>query len=112
MATEIRFVDEKTIRRLFNEARYAERAQTGEFTEQVLYEEEPSHRSRQSRGTRSQRVAWFDTTGGYMATVHQFLRADGSLAASGLPDPKRVRIGSITYVLAEKKQRWRLFGRG
>ncbi|OGF57219.1 MAG: hypothetical protein A2Z21_02140 [Candidatus Fraserbacteria bacterium RBG_16_55_9] len=40
--------------------------------------------------THSQTVAYFDHQGNFVAEVHQFLRPDGKLGASGLPDPKRL----------------------
>ncbi len=38
--------------------------------------------------TRSQLVTYFDADGERVAIVHQYLRQDGTLGASGLPDPK------------------------
>ena len=38
--------------------------------------------------TRSQAVGYFDADGRQVAVVHQYLRQDGSLGASGRPDPK------------------------
>lgn len=38
--------------------------------------------------TRSQAVGYFDAEGRQIAVVHQYLRQDGSLGASGRPDPK------------------------
>jgi hypothetical protein len=33
-----------------------------------------------------------------LAVVHRYLRTDGTLGASGRPDPKRLREGGILYV--------------
>ncbi len=38
--------------------------------------------------TRSQLITYFDADGRRVAIVHQYLRRDGTLGASGLPDPK------------------------
>lgn len=41
-----------------------------------------------------------DENGAEVAIVHQYLRQDGTLAASGLPDPKRITVDGICYALA------------
>ena len=38
--------------------------------------------------TRSQIIAYLDAEGRRVAVVHQFVRQDGSIGASGRPDPK------------------------
>lgn len=42
---------------------------------------------------RKQIVYYIDIYGETVAVVHQIVRPDGSIAASGLPDPKFLRIG-------------------
>jgi hypothetical protein len=53
--------------------------------------------------TYSQIVYYYDQEDKPLAIVHQYLRPDGSVGASGLPDPKRVfledRIVSIRTVI-------------
>ena len=41
--------------------------------------------------TRSQFVLYFDD-GGLVAAMHQYRRRDGTLGASGMPDPKYLRL--------------------
>ncbi len=48
-------------------------------------------------GTRSQIIRYTDASGMLIVVVHQYLRPDGTLGASGLPDPKRLREGNIIY---------------
>lgn len=98
MPLEKRYVNAEELRRLFNEADYYARTQTGEFQEQVVYDRPPARSSRQSTGTRSQRVVYVDATGKQVATVHQFVRPDGSIGGSGLPDPKTLRVGNTLYL--------------
>lgn len=76
------------IRRIFNEERIWERVQEGEFTEVVVYSEEPADPRRYPPGTRSERIRYLDRQGRQKAEVHQYTKRDGSLAASGRPDPK------------------------
>lgn len=59
----------------------------------VRSEGTPNPRAGEPPGTRSQRVEYWDSTGSELvkvATCHRYLRPDGSLGASGKPDPKRV----------------------
>jgi hypothetical protein len=35
--------------------------------------------------------------------IHQYLRPDGTLGASGKPDPKRLRIGNILYAVRARE---------
>ena len=39
-------------------------------------------------GTRSQVIRYVDSAGLWIVEVHQFLRPNGTLGASGRPDPK------------------------
>lgn len=111
MPPKIEYVDKNELRRLFNEANYYGRVQTGEFTEDPLYDELPSAKSGQTGDTRSQRVRYLDATGRQVAVVHQFLKADYTLGGSGLPDPQRVLIDDTLYLVPPPKERWRVFGR-
>jgi hypothetical protein len=109
MPLEKRFVDKRTLQDLFNEARYQDRVDTGEFSEEVVYDGAPDPAYGQGASTRSQRVVIRDASGAYMATVHRYLRADYSIGGSGLLDPTRVRVGNIIYTLPPPKDRWRLW---
>jgi hypothetical protein len=44
-------------------------------------------------------MAYDDASGVMVAVVHQYLRPDGSLGASGLPDPKRLLVNGILYIV-------------
>jgi hypothetical protein len=100
MPLERRYVNADEVRRLFNEADYWGKTQTGELREQVVYDARPRRSSGQGTGTRSQRVIYTDQNGRQVATVHQYLKPDGSLGGSGRPDPKRVRIGNTLYLVS------------
>jgi predicted SAM-dependent methyltransferase len=50
--------------------------------------------------THSQELTYFDSERvRVIARVHQYLRPDGTLAASGMPDPKMVCLGGVEYHL-------------
>lgn len=47
-------------------------------------------------------VAYFDGNYQEVARVHQYKRPDGSIGASGLPDPVRLLVDGIIYILERK----------
>lgn len=50
-------------------------------------------------GTRSQIIRYNDESGRWVVEVHQYLRPNGSIGASGKPDPKRLRIGGTIFIV-------------
>lgn len=86
----MRRVPATEIRELFNERQYYHRIATGEIFEDLL---ENLHatpaRSGQPHCTHSQLIAYRErNTNRKVALVHQYLRPDGRIGASGKPDPK------------------------
>lgn len=49
--------------------------------------------------TRGQMIRYLDSKGRWLVEVFQYLREDGTLGASGKPDPKRLRLGQTVYAL-------------
>ena len=49
-------------------------------------------------GTRSQVIRYLDPAGQWVVVIHQYLRPNGSLGASGKPDPKRLKIGETIFL--------------
>jgi hypothetical protein len=92
-------VNEEKLQRIFNENEYWERAQGGEFSEEVIDDAPAARKYRFPAGTRDQTVWYHETTGHgrRVAVVHQFRKRDGTLAASGRPDPKWVLVGNTIY---------------
>lgn len=93
------------LRKRFNDGGYWERAQRGELLEVIV---EDGHPSPPSSGeptcTRSQYVIYLDPEGNKIAEVHQYVRPDGDIGASGRPDPKALlEEGTVYHVAA-----WRL----
>ena len=77
------------LRRLFNDRRLAEAARSGEITTELRRTRHPAVPSAgEPICTRSQLVTYYDSNVTRIAIVHQYLRRDGSLGASGRPDPK------------------------
>jgi len=97
-------VDAIELRRLFNDGRYRERALQGEFTQMLRKDGHPSApAANEPFCTRSQIIAYVDGAGQRVAIVHQYLRRDGSLGASGLPDPKRLLLDGVLYAVLEPR---------
>src|SRR5947209_6221998 len=82
-------VSEQALRDLFNRNRIAERAAAGEFTVERKSDRQPTATATHERlCTRSQTLRYRDQHGKQLAIVHQYLRTNGTLGASGKPDPK------------------------
>ncbi|MBI3696075.1 MAG: hypothetical protein HY238_14690 [Acidobacteria bacterium] len=95
----IRPVPEQELRRMFNQGQYYERTQTGELWEDPMADAHPSpERSHEPVCTHSQIIAYRDGSGKKVAVVHQYLRRDGKLGASGKPDPKWLLVDDVIYV--------------
>jgi len=84
------------LRQLFNTHLYP-RIRRGELAAQVQVSRHPSApKASVPFCTRSQMLRYVES-GEVVAIVHQYLKPDGTLGASGLPDPKYVRIGDTAY---------------
>jgi hypothetical protein len=90
------------MQRLFNDGLYWQRAIAGELTTTVMEDRHPSLTvANEPFCTRSQMVSYRDPVGNEVARVHQYLRTDGTIGASGRPDPKRLLTDGILYRLVK-----------
>jgi hypothetical protein len=90
------WVSRRAIQQRFNSARCWERVQSGELRVRYIRDRHPARpKAREPYCTRSQIVAYYERDGTPVALVHQYLRTDGTLGASGLPDPKRFFDGNV-----------------
>ena len=84
---------------MFNEGKYLERARAGEFTEKVLGDNHPSKpKAKEPFCTRSQIVSYIGHLGHEVVRFHRYLRPDGTLGASGKPDPKLILYNLVQYI--------------
>ena len=74
----------------FNEGGYWEKVLNGEWTAQVIESNTSFLLKGEPVEITSVMLSYRDAQGDERARVHQFVRPDGSLAASGKPDPKRL----------------------
>lgn len=88
----------------FNEWGYWERVREGDFVEFVFRSRPPGPNAPDMPdGTLSQEVHYFDRKVRRRAIVHQFLQPDGTLGASGKPDPKYLMGDDGTIYRLERK---------
>ncbi len=75
---------------MFNERGYLEKLHAGELNEVMLKNNHPSRPlAKEPYCTRSQYIRYVDArSGAPVAEVHQYYRRDGSIGASGRPEPK------------------------
>lgn len=78
------------LRSMFNKENFVGRVRTGEIREVVTHSGEPSPEIGLPIGTKSQMISYLDASGFELARAHRFLLPDGTIGASGKPDPKRM----------------------
>jgi hypothetical protein len=103
----IQRITETELRKLFND-HYLDRINAGEIREIVLRgaERHPSPMlANEPYCTRSQEVSYIDpATDDEVARAHRYLRPDGTIGASGRPDPKRVKHNGVLYRIIKSGQ--------
>jgi hypothetical protein len=85
-------ISQIALQKMFNEGGYYEQTKTGELTLSIR---EHTHstpvKSGQPYCSYSQIIEYRDASSGErIAIVHQYLKPDGSLGASGWPDPQAI----------------------
>jgi len=96
-------VEQDEMRKIFNEGQYWEKSQSGEFSAITIADRHPSlTAANEPFCTFSQMISYRDSSNAEMARVHQYLRPDGTIGASGRPDPKRVFANGNLYRLKKK----------
>ena len=101
---KVEYVSTSIIRDYFNKGQFYQRSLTGEL---VTWMKRDSHPSPppidEPYCTRSQIIYYYDQEGNSVAIVHQYMRPDGKLGASGKPDPKRLLLKDKTISVRTKK---------
>ncbi len=99
MSRPLKRVTKEELRNLFNAGAYWDRAQEGEFVEEIERSEEirPTLRRklRMPHKSVSQTVAYRLPGGEKVALVHQYVRPDGRIR--GKPDPKYLKIDGVIH---------------
>jgi hypothetical protein len=85
-------VDAASLRYQFNTVVASLIATSEVWSERVL-----RNPTKEPTGTRSQMLLHYDVDGKPIALTHRYLRPDGTLGASGQPDPKVIVIDNVVY---------------
>lgn len=86
------------IRQMFNQSDLPERIAAGLLEAMSLRNEHVQYPAAKDEPfcTHSQMIRYSDESG-WLVELFQYVRPDGKLGASGLPDPKRLRMGGQVY---------------
>jgi len=88
------------LRKLFQDERVLEKEARGELVVKLISSGHPSPpRADEPVCTKSQSMGYYDPNGNKVAEAHCHLREDGTIGASGKPDPKGVMHHGIWYFL-------------
>ena len=87
------------MRQRFNSGGYYENVQSGRWSAHTLESRISDALTEETVQITSVMLSYRDENGDEMARVHQYQRPDGSLAASGKPDPKRLVQDGVLYRL-------------
>ncbi len=101
---KVKLITQKQIRSLFNKTIYPKKRE-GKFSEIILKESYITDSPNGSDCEKSQLIKYENDEGIEVARVHQYLRKDGTLGASGLPDPKRICQKGTVYACDSPKQK-------
>jgi hypothetical protein len=93
------------MQKIFNEEGFWEKTKSGKLSTVTLEHRHPAlPAANEPFCTYSQMISYRDSEGNEVARVHQYLRPDGKIGASGKPDPKRVFLRGTLYRLAKKQK--------
>jgi hypothetical protein len=96
----IKRVSETELRKMFNDGQYWEQTRSGKLQAILVANNHPSSpRAKEPICTRSQYLIYINDKGRKVAGVHQYLRKNGKIGASGRPDPKELLVNGILYIL-------------
>ena len=98
-------LDPSGLRKLFNDdLKVLEGVREGRIREKPVESKHPSEpKAREPFCTQSQMISYIGPDGHEVARAHRYLRTDGTIGASGLPDPKRVKKDGVLYAEKSKK---------
>jgi hypothetical protein len=96
-------VRQSVIQRIFNDEGYLDQVLSGELRGLVTVSK---HRRPPDSDlpfcTHSQRVAYYDDSHQKIVEIHRYLQPDGTIGASGLPDPKELLHDGVVYIASVK----------
>jgi hypothetical protein len=104
-STPIKRLSKIEMRKMFHEYQCMQKLANGALRSMVLKQRHSNPiTSKQQFCTHSQLVSIQDSNGEEIVRAHQYKRPDGTIGASGLPDPVRLFIGGVIYKLEESRR--------
>jgi hypothetical protein len=86
------------LQELFNAADFDKLIAAGQVYIDVLKSHDAPAKANQPAGTLSQMIAYRERkSGDQLASAHRYLRPDGTLGASGKPDPKSLMVNGVLH---------------
>jgi hypothetical protein len=99
----VKEVTEDELRELFARKRILERLAAGEITQEIIRDGHPSPpRANEPVCTKSQIIEYSNADGQKIAKAHRYVRPDGEIGASGMPDPKEILHEGVRHLLPVK----------
>jgi hypothetical protein len=99
-----RYVTESEIQDIFNAGPYRQLIENGQLTPHYLRNAHLTHVERGNHPcTQRQMIRYLDLQGDPVVEIFQYLRADGTLGASGKPDPKKLWLPNEILIVEPKK---------
>ena len=97
---KVKRIAPNSIRRKFNKSQYPDMIAKGQLVQHIIRNNHLSNPRRVGEPfcTHSQIIRYHSQDGSWFVTVHQYKRLDGTIGASGKPDPKRLRIGNDVFI--------------
>ena len=98
---QVEVVSPENIREMFNDGQYAAMIASGRLVATLLRHRHLQHPEQKNEPycTHAQMIRYSTQNGQWVVEVFQYLRPDGSIGASGRPDPKRLRIGRTVFMV-------------
>lgn len=90
---------------MFNEEQFEERVKKGEIKVVLIHSGIPSPEVGLPSGSRTEMISYRDINGLELARAHQYVLPDGTIGASGQPDPKRILKDGKLYRIEKDKSR-------
>lgn len=100
----VKVVEARTLQDIFNHSQYPRQIAEGLLVPTILRDgllQNPDQRQ-EPAGTKSQKIRYADLAGQWLVIIHQYLRPDGSIGASGKQDPKWLHLNGTTFILPPK----------
>lgn len=98
---QVKYVSPNNIRDMFNKSQFPGMIEDRKLT--PIYLRNAHLKAPQIKHepycTHSQMIRYLDQTGQWIVEIHQYLRPDKSIGGGGKPDPKRLRIGNVVFIV-------------